>query len=438
QYNNSSNTFNQNINFKLNNLLRLVFGANNFSIFDIDVDNNLRINHSSHTAIAYDYNTASKGYTTNDHLTNNSFYIATIYEPELIMHKIITRRLTNRFHQSWSFVFNIKSQFFRQKNRSEKDFQNINRLYSNFLPAARLEFSDSQYGNYRKVFSMNYNNTIIAPSITQLAPLIDSINVYYFRVGNFDLQEQREESINVKFHYSSEKKDNFEYEIVGRYATVHDNMVDKVTIDQQNLRTVYAINNSENYEYGISGWVRKSLKLKHSELQFRYNAHYNYSKTPNFINDHESFWYNNDIENVVNIHFTIRSNVAVEAKQNLINSFSKESKGERKWTNMHASTSLSMSYNLTNKLTINSNLSFSKNTASKTDAIHYILWNVSAFYRLLKGNNLELSFSALDLLRQNNAIIYHNQAGRITTGTQNVLKQYFILGISYYPRKFGR
>jgi hypothetical protein len=59
-------------------------------------------------------------------------------------------------------------------------------------------------------------------------------------------------------------------------------------------------------------------------------------------------------------------------------------------------------------------------------------------YRFLKGNNAEIKFAALDLLRQNTSVINYGDANSFTIGTQNVLKQYFMTTISYYPRQFGK
>jgi hypothetical protein len=47
-----------------------------------------------------------------------------------------------------------------------------------------------------------------------------------------------------------------------------------------------------------------------------------------------------------------------------------------------------------------------------------------------------LKLSALDLLNQNKGIIYYGNSYSVTRGTTNLLHQYFMVGISFYPRKF--
>ena len=93
---------------------------------------------------------------------------------------------------------------------------------------------------------------------------------------------------------------------------------------------------------------------------------------------------------------------------------------------------------MTKKFTLNSNISLNSNRTSASKSINYNIWNASAVYRLLKGNNAEFKFTALDLLRQNNSIINTGSANSFTFATRNVLQQYFMTTFSYYPRQFGK
>ena len=76
--------------------------------------------------------------------------------------------------------------------------------------------------------------------------------------------------------------------------------------------------------------------------------------------------------------------------------------------------------------------------SNTTKDINYALWNASVAYRFLKGNNAEIKFAALDLLRQNTSVINFASANYLNTGTQTVLQQYFMTTIAYYPRMFGK
>jgi hypothetical protein len=85
-----------------------------------------------------------------------------------------------------------------------------------------------------------------------------------------------------------------------------------------------------------------------------------------------------------------------------------------------------------------SNITYNRNVADGTDAINFSIWNASLTYRFLKGNQGEVKFSALDLLRQNKGIT-NNVSGNVQNfGYTNVLQQYFMCTLAYYPRKFGK
>jgi hypothetical protein len=82
-------------------------------------------------------------------------------------------------------------------------------------------------------------------------------------------------------------------------------------------------------------------------------------------------------------------------------------------------------------------VNFNNNNPSVGEHINFIIWNANATYRFTKGNNAEIKFSALDLLRQNRSISNFTSTNSLTTSTRNVLQQYFMVTLSYYPRKFG-
>lgn len=66
------------------------------------------------------------------------------------------------------------------------------------------------------------------------------------------------------------------------------------------------------------------------------------------------------------------------------------------------------------------------------------IWNTNTTYRLLKGNNLELKLAAYDLLRENKGLYFTNGVTEFATGYTNILTQYYMFSVSYFPRQFGK
>jgi len=107
-------------------------------------------------------------------------------------------------------------------------------------------------------------------------------------------------------------------------------------------------------------------------------------------------------------------------------------------TNLISQSAFSFNLDWTNKLSISSNVIYTQNRYNGIEQQAFTIWNASVNYRLLKGNIAELKFSALDLLHQNTGLINYGYNNSITQGTVNMLQQYFMLTLAYFPRKFGK
>ena len=93
-----------------------------------------------------------------------------------------------------------------------------------------------------------------------------------------------------------------------------------------------------------------------------------------------------------------------------------------------------MNLHYPNDLTLSSTLNYVKNEASKQTSM---LWNAYVSYRFTKSKQIEAKFSAMDILRQNRNIFIGSGSNGINTTVTNGLEQFYMLTISYFPRKFG-
>lgn len=109
-----------------------------------------------------------------------------------------------------------------------------------------------------------------------------------------------------------------------------------------------------------------------------------------------------------------------------------------KFNNSVSVSNIGISVNPANRLNFNSNVSFNSTMSSSFATIKSTILNASLSYRFLEGENLELKISGLDLLNQNTGIINYGNSYSYTHGTVNLLHQYFMANLSFYPRKFGK
>ena len=430
---------NQNLNVELMDLKSMLFGDADLGGIDFRLTNALNLNSNNDRNDVQDLDTLTNKYGVNNYLSNKIQTNVLDEAPGIVFAKSFYKGLSNRFNQSLTFNFSPKQKFIYQNNRSDRSFQNIKRKYSRFLPDASVTFNDHQYGEYYRNYSLNYKTTVLIPTIQQLAPLTDSTNLYYLQRGNVNLRAGIEQALSFSFnHYDQTNKNTLNYNFYINAGMIDNNVVDSILIDDQNRRTVYLVNADGNKYINFRGDLRKAFKFKTSELQVGVNGYFSSTKNPGYTNSIFTFSRNTNASSELNLNYTYKSYLAIAASQSYTTYKSKQEAFNTEYTGKTLASSFSTSCNVTKKLTLSSNVSFNSNSSAGAKDVNFTIWNASAVYRILKGNNAEFKFSALDLLRQNNNVINYGTANSFTVGTQNVLRQYFMTTLSYYPREFGK
>lgn len=431
------NSFNQQINFDLPNLKSILFGKAKLAGIDFSVSNTLNTTVNKDDNFVTDL--ANNTYSKNNYLSNITQKNTFDDVAGITFSKGFNKSLSNRYYKNLSLSVSAKQRFINQNNTSERAFQNIKRSYNNFVPSANINFYVNQMGEYSRNGSISFNTNINIPDLTQLAPLIDSTNVYALRLGNVNLREEMNRTINFYFSHNDEKsKNTLNYSFNANYNFTQNKVVDSLFIDNQNKR-VYYLTNADGYKsFYINGDIRKALKLKTSELKLSLSQSFTATKNPGYLNNVFLFSNNINSNSSFKINYTYKDKFALEGGEAFNYYQSKQAAFNTQYEGKTLTTTLSSSYNITKKFTLNSNISFNNNQSSNAKDVNFNIWNASAVYRFLKGNNAELKFSALDLLHQNTNIINYGSDNSFTIGTQNVLQQYFMTTFSYYPRQFGK
>lgn len=440
KYNTDLKDVDQVLNFTLNDLKTVFFDRTKFSGFDFSLSNDLKLNTKTEGSVIEDFNPSTSLYEHNRYLTNNVSTNTTEEAPALIVSKSIKSSLSDRFDKQWDFKLMARHLFIFQENRSGKAFQNINRTYSQFAPEASIDYTNRQWGKYHKYYHVSFNTSIKAPTLQQLAPLIDSTSITNILQGNLALLASISRNIQLSYRHEDQTgKNTLNYNFAFNLRYIDNNVVDSVLISDDNRRNIYPVNDSRaNNNLSFNANIRKALKLKTSEFQIGLTTMIGKSKNGAYLNGAYTFSDNLNATIKLNTNFTYKDKIAIEGAQSYSMYSLKQGAFNTKFNGALSATSLSAGYKLTKKITLNSDITFNRNTSTNTDAINFTLWNASANCRFLKGNNLELKFSALDLLRQNSSIINEGSSTNFTVGTRNVLKQYFMTTVSYYPRHFGK
>ena len=439
RYDNNGSNINQQLFVELPGLKRLFFGDKRLAGIEFNFSNEFGLANSNNDSQVADFDNLTSNYQNNANLSNNLRTNLITETPSLTFTRRFGKRLSNRFDKNYEFRISAKQKFSLQDNRSDKSFQNISRGYSNFIPAALISYYRYQYGEYSNSVSLNFATDVRIPSVNQLAPLTDSANVYRLQRGNINLREAKSRDIRLGFNHTDQRsKNTLNYYVYATLNFTEDAFADSIFIDNQNRRTIYLANADGYKSARLNGDIKKALKFKTSALQTNFGGSVSFSKSPGYVNDAFAFSNNLNTDTYLSFKYTYKDKLSVETRENFGFYRSRQNAFNTSYSGTNISSALSGSYNLTKKFTLNSNISLNSNRTSASKSINYNIWNASAVYRLLKGDNAEFKFTALDLLRQNNSIINTGSANSFTFATRNVLQQYFMTTFSYYPRQFGK
>jgi len=438
-YDTKTENINQLFDFELPNLRKLILGSKQILGFNFSVSNSAMLNIEKNNNHVYDADRSTGNYIANEYLTNITKEYLLEDIPGINFTKVINKNLSDRYSRRLIMRYSIKQLFANQRITSLKDFQNINRNYSRFVPEAQINYKDQVYGEYARTYSMNYTTDVKIPNLRQIAPLTDSTDVYRLLRGNRNLKEEVQRQISVNFSHEDESSTNsLNYMLNLKVGQISSAIADSILIDNQNRQTIYKVNVDGKKYAIVSGEVKKAFKLKDSEVQISINPVVEYTKYPIYLNSVFAVTDNLNSTITAKIYYRLKNLLTLEAWQFYSAYKTKQSAFANLYSGNNNSSTLSSSFNINKRFTIGTNITFNRSSALGSNDINYTIWNANTVYRFLKGNNLEFKFSALDLLKQNNSVVNFSDQNSFVIGTRNVLQHYFMATVSYYPRHFGK
>ena len=439
-YNNDSTTVSQVFTFKLPNFGALLFGDYKFAGIVTGLQNELEIKTNNVHDNVKDKDTLSNLYKDNINLTGNRQENDLNIKPALTFTKNIYKVLSNRYEKNFSAGINIREQFYELNSSSDKVFQQFSKPYQSFVPDASISYMTRQYGEFTNNIIFQIKTSSQYPTVQQLAPLVDNSNPNYVQIGNINLKPQYTRELTLSFDHLSERNaDIFRWNLSLRAGAIDNYFANNSTIDTLR-RTLYDNVNADGYKYiNASGEIRKAFKWSNSQLQFSISPSASLIRSPNYINNVLTYFDNLSLSYNPSIYYTYKDWLAVNILEiQNYNHYSQKGLNVIGLSNSIEQSILSFSVNCTKKLSISSNINYKRNSYNGSEAQDFTMWNAEIHYRLFKDNKAEIKFAALDLLHQNTGLINYGSNNSITQGSVNTLQQYFMIGLAYYPRKFGK
>lgn len=375
----------------------------------------------------------------NNSLTHQSDYNQLTYTPNLLYtYRFIERNYTGRFSTSLSLQPQLAVRMLNRKNVSTLDYRNIQQDFISYLPAVNLKYDYSKYGAYLITANLDYQHYENIPSLDQLRPIYDNNNPSYRYFGNPNLSLSQTETFKTRFRYQEHKVQSLMLNLTSSYD-IRRNVVRDSTIFAPNQQQVYAVNMEKSlYNFSIKTDVSKPFKISNTQtLSFELTASTIWSSDVQYTNAILQELNPSEQNVSFQTYFTHLDKYQIAWKANF-NRYNNNNitTPTNNFVSKEYGTGISTSYRITKKLNLSSNVD-SRFIISDRHKENLVIWNAYAAYRLAKGNNFEAKLAVFDILDKNKGIYINNSVSEFTQGYRNNLNQFFLLSLSYFPRKFG-
>ncbi|MDP3667974.1 MAG: hypothetical protein Q8R50_14930, partial [Sediminibacterium sp.] len=442
-YDRVGNSTKQNIFISLGDFSKWIFDYKNriMSGINIKLQNYLNMTTHNENNVVRDIDTLIGAYLVNEYLSGNNRFTIINEMPTLNLSKNVTKNFGTHYQKSLLINFNIQKQFYSLRNSSNHTFQNTAYNYSKFTPNAGVSYSNYQYGEYQDIYNLQFKVSSDYPTAGQLVPLVDSSDLYYIQQGNVYLKPTNRNELTFSWQHTSFRMKNiFNYNINVSTGIVKNGFADSSITDSLGRSSYYIVNADGGKYLSISGSLNKAIKFdKNNQLQIAFSPSFNFKRAPNSINKVWNISNSSDFFIFLNLSYSYKDRIALNLKQ-IYSYYHSKQTGilSSDLSNSLQATTLSMSINFTKKINCSSNITYNNSISTASKANSFTIWNANASYRFLSSNNLEVKMAALDLFRQNTGIINSGSNNTLTNGSVNVLHQYFMLTLSYFPRIFGK
>ncbi len=419
-------------------LKRLLLGR--YNLFGLNLRFDQRINYTKATndQKVFDYNGNAGKYEINNRLTNNNQNQKLDYTPTLAINKSLFKWKGAYYHNFFAGI-SFSQDFKMDNNTSSFAVRNLSRHFSFFRYQGNLSYNYNRREKYSFNVNAGYDKNFEYAGIDQLYTITDSVDVFNVRIGNPFLKNRVNHNFNFGGNINTQnpKSDySFQANINGNYVKSLNPFSDSVINDRSGKRIYYYINAPERNYFNLNYNVNISRRIKKSNLQLSYNGSYNNGTSPGYIDNIYTETNAIGLNNTINLQFSLRSVMIVRIGKTFNSSRSTQSgAGLTSFKNHTDVSRFGLTVNLPKTFTISSTLDYTKNNNLDNSIV---LWNAFATYRFLKSQQAEIKFSAMDMLKQFQNISNTADNYGTTTTITNGLQQFYMLTLSYYPRKFGK
>ena len=316
------------------------------------------------------------------------------------------------------------------------------KYFNNILPQLQFNYKFSSASNLR----FNYRTSANAPSISQLQTVVNNSNPVLLSTGNANLRQDYTHFAMARFGYTNMAKGTSFFMFLNGQMTqdyianqtflpTSSDTIDNIVVKRGSQLTKPT--NLDGY-WNARAYFLYGFPIKFIKSNINVNAGISYSRTPGLINNFTNYANTYNLNQGITIasnvseklDFTLSYNSTYNIVENTIQ------KGANNNYFNHTA-GLKLNYVMFKKVVFNTNITQTLYTGlSQGYNQNFTLCNASIAYKFLKSQALEAKLSVYDLLNQNTNVSRNVTETYVEDTRSNILKQYFMITLTYSLRKF--
>jgi hypothetical protein len=302
---------------------------------------------------------------------------------------------------------------------------NYNRTYTNFFPAASLNYSYESNHNLR----FNYSGSTRQPTISQLQPLTNNQDPFNKYIGNPALKPSFTNRFNLSHNSYNFIKDIWAYQ--GFNVSLTDNSITNNTVTNYTtgVTTSQSINTDGNIS--MSFWGGGGFKAKKIDTRFNINPNVSYNKYANFLNGVKSFSQNlsTGISTWISKSKEKKYDVSIGNDFNHVNNKTSTSDTKIKYFTNTISLNATVYYKKVWSV-ISDYQYYTRQKTAQVAAFNNSLWNAK-LQRTFKSDEFTAYVTVRDLLNQNKGIDRNFSDNKFTETRNDRLQRYWMVGFAW-------
>lgn len=323
-------------------------------------------------------------------------------------------------------------------------FENTQRSFSNVLPRVVVNYQLGEFSNMR----VDYNTDTDAPSIRQLQDVISNANPLQISNGNPDLDQEYSHRLFTRFRKINPETNrslmfflygNIRNNYIGNetFVAAKDTLIQKDVLLNQGGQYTRPVNLDNYYVFRLYGSYGFPLKFMKSNLNI--NSSYTVRNRPGIINGQENFNTNSTFSQGINLSSNINDridfNLSSRGSFNTVRSSLQEDLENNYYTHR---TRADLFWNFLGGVFMGGSVNHQVYSGLGEGFDRSImLVNLDLGYRIPPSNKTEIKLTVFDLLNQNVSIDRNVTDVYVEDVRTQVLRQFFMLTVTYNLRRFG-